>query len=94
MAIVDQVVDIVMFHDFVRVHVHGDLHVCIIFGFHGCAQIKIFHIAIVYVALGVEMMPLKSILTEAGSFCVDITGKVYMLATSCPPHLVWGFFWG
>jgi len=51
MAMVDQTVELVMVHDFVREHGHRDVHVGVVLGLHWCAQIKIFEV--VHHALGV-----------------------------------------
>ncbi len=95
MAIVDKVMEIVMVHDCVGNGGDVDVHVSIISGWHGCAEVKIFKITdqASRAWCGDDAIEKEFCSDDIGSFGADVTTVFDPIAAHSPLDAVWvGFF--
>jgi len=93
-ALVDQGVGIIVINDLVRQDSHGDVHVCIVFCWHGGAQVEIFKITHHALGIGGGHNTVEQELGcgQVGCFGADISIIMDSVTTNHPADMVWYHF--
>ncbi len=95
MTIVNEVMKVVVLHDCLRDGRHRDAHVCVVFGLHWCAQIKVLEVThhAACTCCGEDTVEEELGGHDISCFGADVPEVLNAVATHGPSHAVRvGFF--
>jgi len=96
MAVVDQGMEVVVVHDIIGEHGNRDVHVGVVLGLHGGAQIKVFEVTHHASCIGHGDDTVEKDL-DSGEVCcfgADIASVINAVATHGPPDAMWDVLFG
>ena len=93
-TLVDKIIEVVQFHNLVRDHSEGNVHIFV--SFHQCHKVKVFKINCHEAGVrgGQNTVDENFHCCNISGFSADITRIFNKVASSCPSDLTWLWFLG